>query len=146
MKHKIIFSLCMVLIASVLSTCDRKPKLSRDEIPSIKTSIYALEQVLKARNTAYLDSILSSEARQIGTTPETVLDFIYGNGPEEFTGFTGKQIMFRGDAARVDCNINGLDSTLRPVTITLRREEGVWLVKRIEKRTEQALPDKGDSL
>ena len=146
MKHKITFSLCMVLIAFVLSACDRGPKLSRDEIPSIKTSIYALEQVLKAKNTVYLDSILSSEARQVGTSPETMLDFIYGSGPEEFTGFTSKQIIFRGDAARVDCNINGPDSTLRPVTITLRREEGVWLVKRIENRIAQAFPDKGDSL
>lgn len=146
MKRKITISVCMALIAFVLSACDRGPKLSREEIPSIKVSIYALEQVLKAKNTIYLDSLLSSDASQIGTSPETILNFIYGKGPEEFTGFTGKQIIFRGDAARVDCNINGPDSTLRPVTITLRREEGVWLVKRIENRTGQAFPEKGDSL
>jgi hypothetical protein len=144
MRFFVIISISL-LVALAATGCEFKKNISRDEIPIIKETIYAFEQVIKARNTVYLDSIFSSEARQLGMSPEFVLDFVYSDGLEEFAGFTNKQILFRGDAARVDGMIAGPDGPTKAVTITLRKENDVWLVKKIEARIDEPLKQDGDS-
>ncbi len=119
--------------------CEFKKNISREEIPIIKESIAAFESVLRARSTVYLDSILSSDAAEQGTTSQSILDFVYSDGLTEFTGFTQKQILFRGDDARVDCKITAPDGSTRDVTITLRKENEVWLIKKIEPHTVDAI-------
>jgi hypothetical protein len=137
----------IIIILSVLAVlfgCEFKKNISREEIPIIKESISAFEVVIRARNTVYLDSILSSEARDAGMTPESILEFVYGDGLNEFVGFTHKQIFFRGNAARVDCKITGSGGPTKDVTITLRKESDVWLIKKIESRIDDPLAE--DSL
>ena len=144
---KTAYKLVIVLLAvSALFGCERKKKLSREEIPAIKETIVAFEQVIKARNTVYFDSIISGEAAKVGTTPESVFNFIYSDGLDEFVGFTRKQIIFRGDSARCDCFIHGPDGPIRPVTITLRKEDDIWLIKKIEPRIDDALKIERDSI
>jgi hypothetical protein len=135
----------IILAVSALFGCERRKKLSREEIPAIKETIVAFEQVIKARNTFYFDSVISDDAVKVGTTPESVFDFIYSDGLDEFVGFTQKQIIFRGDAARCDCFIHGPDGPTRPVTITLRKEDDIWLIKKIEPRVNDALKIERDS-
>jgi hypothetical protein len=136
-KSICIFLLCAVAVFA--AGCESKKDISREEIPIIKESIVAFEKALKLRDPILLDSLLSSEARQVGTAATTVLDFVYGDGRTEFTGFTNKQIFFRGDAARCDCTINGGGIPAKDVTITLKKENNVWLIKRIEPRLDSPL-------
>lgn len=126
--------------------CERKLKLSPEEIPYIKQSLVALEKVVKLHNDVYLDSLLSSDASQAGTTSKALLRFIYADSLGEFVGFTDKEIVFRDDVARVDCNIAGTTGYSRPVTITLRKERGAWMIKRLEPRRGKLFPDEPDSV
>lgn len=139
-----------VFLASFLllvsAGCERKRQVSEEEIPYIKNSIVALENVIKAHNAILLDSILSSDAAAAGTTPEGLLKFVYTDSLRQFVGFTDKEIVFRGDAARVDCYLTGADGYRRPVTITLRKEGGVWLIKKLESRRGKLFPDEPDSV
>lgn len=126
-------------------SCTKEQKLSREEIPLIKQSLIALEHAIAAKNTIYIDSLLSSDASEAGTSPQAVLDLIYSAGLREFTGFTQKEIVFRGDAARVDCFAIGEGGSPQPVTITMRKENGLWLLKRIEPRQGVMFKDEGDT-
>ena len=89
----------------------------------------------------YLDSILSGDAAEAGTTPESVMEFVYGDGLTEFVGFTHKQIYFRGNSARIDGKITGPDGPTKDVTITMRKHGEVWLLKKIEPKVEDAVKD-----
>lgn len=131
--------------ALFVGSCEFKKNISREEIPIIKQSIAAFENVIAARDTVHLDSLLSTEAAELGMTPAAILDFIYADSLGEFVGFTGKQIFFRGDAARVDCAITGSDGPGREITITLRKEAEVWLIKKIEDRRDNPLEMEGDT-
>lgn len=130
-------SLVLVLL---LFGCRQKPELSPDEIPAIKETIKALEQVIRARNAQFVDSLISSDAAASGTTAQSLFAFVYSDGLEEFVGFTEKNIVFRGDAARIDCMISSPSGPIRAVTITLHKEDGLWLFKRIERRIDDRRP------
>ena len=119
--------------------CDRKPQMSPDEIPAIKATLKAVEQVVRTRRTTYLDSLFSSDAASAGSSAQKVMAFVYSAGVDSFIGFTDKQIAFRGTSARIDCQITGASGVQRPVTITMRKEDGVWLLKKIEPRVDNAL-------
>lgn len=133
---------CLLLISIVGCQNDI---VTRDEIPLIKDSMMALENVVKARNTIYLDSILCSEASSVGTSPETILSFIYDDSISEFTGFTGRQIFYRNDAARVDCTVSSPDGPKKEITITFKKENDIWLLKKIESRVDNPAPPIKDS-
>ena len=76
----------------------------------------------------------------------SLFGFVYGDSLKEFVGFTHKQIVYRYDVARVDCNMLGADGYSRPVTITLRKEKGEWLFKKIEPSTGAPFRDEADSV
>jgi hypothetical protein len=145
MKYSAVVLLAVVLLAT-LPGCERKRQVASEEIPYIKNSLIVLEKVIKAHNGIVLDSILSSDAAAAGTTPEGLLAFVYTDSLREFVGFTDKEIIFRGDAARVDCDIAGADGYRKPVTITLRKEDKVWLIKKLEPRIGKLFPDEPDSV
>ncbi|MFH1700666.1 MAG: hypothetical protein ABIE07_08785 [Candidatus Zixiibacteriota bacterium] len=120
--------------------------VNRDEIPLIKDTVSAIETVIKARNTIYLDSLLCSEASSAGTTPESILSFIYDDNLSEFTGFKGRQIFYRNEAARVDCSVGGPNGPIKEITITLKKENEVWLLKKIEPRIDDSAPPIKDTI
>jgi hypothetical protein len=134
------------LVGVLIFGCEGRKVLSRDEIPFIKESLRALETVIKLRDAAHLDSILSSDAGEAGTTAQGVLQFVYADSLQEFVGFTHKQIFFRGDVARVDCDVSGPNGPARPVTVTLRKEDDEWLIKKVEPRVDEPLKDSVDSI
>jgi len=129
----------LILAAALLMAlvgCERRAKLSPEEIPAIKETVIALEKIIKWRETGLFDSVaVASPAKNAGE----VFDFIYRDSLTEFLGFTQKQIIFRNDRARCDCYIHGSEGPDRPVTITLRKENDIWLFKNIEDRTDEIL-------
>jgi hypothetical protein len=145
MKQAITTIVALVILVN-LAGCERKRQVASEEIPFIKNSLVVLEKVIKAHNGIVLDSILSSDAKDAGTTPEGILAFVYTDSLREFVGFTDKEIVFRGEAARVDCNIAGADGYRKPITITLRKEQKVWLIKKLEPRVGKMFPEEPDSV
>jgi hypothetical protein len=145
MKGLIPISILMAVVVMASAGCEFKKNISRKEIPIIKKSIVEMEAAIRADNDTGLDSLLSIEAADSGTTARSILDFVYHAGPNdtltEFVGFTGKQIFFRGDAARVDASISGPDGPVADVTITLKKENDVWRVKQIAPRVDQPLEE-----
>jgi hypothetical protein len=123
----------------VTAGCGQKQQMSPDEIPAIKATLKAVEQVVRTRRTTYLDSLFSSDAASVGSSAQKIMAFVYSAGVDSFIGFTDKQIAFRGDAARIDCQITGVSGVKRPVTITMRKEDGVWLLKKIEPRVDNGM-------
>lgn len=134
-----------LLIVTVMIGCEFKKNTSREEIPIIKESLGAFEAAIKARDALYIDSLLSSEAAEVGTTSASILDFVYADSLTAFAGFTQKQILFRGDAARVDCTVAGPDGPVREVTITLRKERNIWRIKKLEPRLDDPLKEDQDT-
>ena len=135
----------LVLIVAVIFGCEFKKNTSREEIPIIKQSLGAFEAAIKARDAVYIDSLLSSEAAEAGTTSASILAFVYADSLTAFAGFTEKQIFFRGEAARVDCAITGPEGSVREVTITLRKESKIWRIKKIEPRLDDPLKEDQDT-
>jgi hypothetical protein len=140
-----------IFIAAVIvvaAGCEFKKNISRDEIPLIKKSIGEMEAAVRSDDAAGLDSLLSGEAAKSGTSARSILDFVYHAGPDDtlpqFVGFTDKQIFFRGDAARVDASITDSAGPVSDVTITLKKEDDVWRIKKIGPRIDQPLKE-GDS-
>lgn len=138
----------LAAIVAAVAGCEFKKNISRDEIPIIKKSIGEMETAIRADDAAGLDSLLSGEAAQTGTSAQSILDFVYHAGPNDtltdFVGFTGKQIFFRGDAARVDASIADSTGPVADVTITLKKGGDVWRVKEIGPRIDEPL-EEGDS-
>ena len=129
----------IVLVAIALVGCEKQKQLSREELPLIKETIFAFEQVIRMRSEIYIDSVISSDADRSVLTADSLFDFIYGDDLREFAGFTGKRIIYRGNAARADCFIAGPDGPTRPVTITLHKEDDIWLIKKIEPGLEEPI-------
>ncbi len=138
-RYSAIITLLMAI--SVVAGCEFKKNVSHDEIPIIKKSIVAFEGALKTHDKAYLDSLLSSDAAEQGTTSASIMNFVFSDGLTQFVGFTHKQIFFRGDAARVDCEITGPDGPVQAVTITLHKEGDIWLIKKIGPKVNDAIED-----
>ncbi|MEZ5358893.1 MAG: hypothetical protein R3F48_08680 [Candidatus Zixiibacteriota bacterium] len=139
MKVKSLF--LVVLFLTALIGCEAETNIPRDEIPLIKESVTALENVIKRGDDIYFDSLASSEVAKSANDVAKIHDFIFSDGPGEFSGFTEKQIVYREDIARVDCKINSPDGPGRAVTITFKKEGPVWLFKNIEAgQDEKAIP------
>ncbi len=138
--RKYLIVLMSVIIICGLIGCESDTNIPRDEIPLIKESITALEKVIKLENVAYFDSLSSSEISADRDNLEKLKAFVFSDGITEFSGFTGKQIVYRDNAARIDCQIMGGDSASKPVTLTFKKEQGNWLFKNIEVGSEKPIP------
>jgi len=135
--------LFIAAIIALATGCEFKQNISSKEIPIIKKAIGEMEVEIRADNSAGLDSMLSSEAAGSGTSARSILDFVYHAGSNDtltnFVGFTGKQIFFRGDAARVDASIADSTGPVTEVTITLKKEGDRWLIKALGPRIDEPL-------
>lgn len=148
MKKFIPIAILIAAVIAVSAGCEFKKNISRDEIPIIKKSVGEMEAAIRSDNAAGLDSLLSGEAAESGTSARSILDFVYHAGPDDtlyqFVGFTDKQIFFRGDAARVDASITDSAGPVSDVTITLKKEGDIWRIKKIGPRVDEPLKQ-GDS-
>ncbi|MCK5126597.1 MAG: hypothetical protein KAR42_10100 [candidate division Zixibacteria bacterium] len=150
--RKIVIIVVTLLLSVMIWGCGEK-HIPSDEIPVIKESIKALENVIIRRDYTLFDSILSPEASGENTTADHVFALIYRDGITSFTGFINKQIIYNNDAARVDCEANVGEGPPQAITITFKKDGDIWLLKKVEARTgEQAIPimpdttQAGDSL
>lgn len=128
-------------MAFVLAGCHSETNISRDEIPLIKESVTALENVIKLNDEALFDSLASPDIAVSADDIKKVHDFIFSDDVADFFGFTDKQIVYRDDIARVDCRIKMAEGPGRSVTLTFKKENDVWMFKNIQPGSgEKAIP------
>ncbi len=118
--------LSVVLLS--LGCSDKPPR--REHIPAIKKQIYAVQEAVKTKDTAALDSLVTSEMVSRGTV-DSLLQFVYGpDGEFPFTRFGDCEIIYTNDKARADCFV--MDSTAqknRPIILTFVYKDKTWLLK-----------------
>lgn len=143
---KDIFWILMAGLLVLACGCSRKKELSRNEIPAIKQSIIAFENVIKRNDQSLLDSIISREANKTYMNMDSIEAFIEADTVGPFSGFAPKTIAFRDDAARCDSYIQGENGQGRAVTITLKKDkDDLWLIKNLELRSDDLMPPITDS-
>ena len=132
---KIILVMIILLLTCLIGCKEKTP--SRDYIPEIKSQLFKLQQAVKQKNRAAIDSLLSVDMLKKKLTSDSLLQFVY-NVPErydafEFEQFGGAGIIYSHDIAQINCFI--MDSTHlknRPFVFKMVLDDKVWLFKEFE--------------
>jgi len=107
---------------------------SRDHIPLLKERVYLLQQAVKEKNHAAIDSLLSPKILSYKQDSDSLLRFVYGLDDRfAFERFGNCEIVYTSDKARIDCFV--MDSTDRkdhPIVFTFVHKHDLWLLKRFE--------------
>jgi hypothetical protein len=127
----------LVVLASLvlLTTGCSEETPSRDHIPILKEKVYLLQQAVKEKNRAAIDSLLSPKILSYQQSSDSLLSFVYG--PDDrfaFEQFGNCEIAYTSNRARIDCFV--MDSTGRkdrPIVFTFVHKHDLWLLKRFEE-------------
>ncbi|MEW5993804.1 MAG: hypothetical protein AB1744_05335 [Candidatus Zixiibacteriota bacterium] len=128
-----IHSLALFLLSAMVISCSEETP-PREHIPVLKQQVYRLQEAVKARDGAAIDSLLSPEILSVKQSSDSLLRFVYG--PEDdfaFERFGDCEIVYTADMARIDCFV--MDSAARmdrPIVLTFVYKHDLWLLKRFE--------------
>lgn len=127
-KILIIISLIIVLIS-----CAKKTP-SRNHIPDIKERVFLLQEAIKERNRAAIDSLLSTDILDNGQSSDSLISFCFG--PDSDFGFErlgNCVIAYTENNAEARCFV--MDSTGaedRPLRLMWVHQHDMWLLSRFE--------------
>ena len=133
---RIILHVLVVLVSLALlaAGCNEKTP-SRDHIPLLKERVYLLQQAVKGKNHAAIDSLLSPKILSYRQGSDSLLSFVYG--PDDrfaFERFGNCEIIYTSDKARIDCFVmDGTGRKDRPIVFTFVHKHELWLLKRFEE-------------
>ncbi len=132
LKRQII-TLLLGAIAITLPGCDQEPP-SRNQIPILKKRLFRLQEAVKERNRAAIDSLLSLQILEINQSSDSLLRYTYKpDGSFEFSQFAIEGIVYTRDRARIDCWImDAARKKDRPLILTWVFEYDQWLLKKFE--------------
>jgi len=121
----------VLLAAALLGGCRSEKLPSRDEIPLLRQQFFALEQALKQKSAAGIDSLASTDLRAGGRIPDSLLAFVYGPAGEfGFTRFDDYTIFFNNELAIINCDlIDSSGAQRRPARFDFRKQDDRWLLK-----------------
>ena len=138
--RSIVAFLCaaILLVALIGPACDKPEPPTREHFPVIRQQLSSLQEAVRLRDKAAIDSILTPGLRDSDDGAEALLAFVYGEkGSFEFDVFGDYEIVYTNKRARADCYImDGSASHDRPVTFTFELKNDQWLLKRFEVTTE----------
>lgn len=129
------FVLAAALLATLASCGGEEEPPSRDVFPVIKDRLFTLQEAVRQRNLATIDSLLSSDAAEKGMDADSLLEFVYGADDSfPFERFGDYDIVHTDRIAQVICYI--MDSTAdstRPMRFLFApRGDGNWLIRSFE--------------
>ena len=111
---------------------------SRDQIPHINSQVARIEQGIREKNPALIDSLLSVDILDKHLSSDSLLRYIYGpSGDLPFDRLADCRTFYNRDFAVVDCYIQSLhDSTqasCRPLRLVLEPvDDTLWLLTSFE--------------
>lgn len=132
---RLLFHILTAAVALVLlaASCGEETP-SRDHIPVLKKRVHLLQQAVKGKKRAAIDSLMAPEILSYKQDSDSLLRFVYGpNGQFAFERFGNYEIVYTSDKARIDCFV--MDSTAqrdRPIILTFVYKHDVWLLKRFQ--------------
>ncbi len=135
--HRIIFAGVFGLLVLVSMSC-RQTSPPRDQIPALRERLAKVQEVIKGRNPAQVDSLFSSQIRREAGIMDSLYLFVYGADLRfPFYRFADYQIVYNQEKARIDCLLSdSLGEQTRPVTLTFVLEGKRWQLKRWEPRAD----------
>jgi len=126
------FLIGIVLLILAVSCSHKNPP--RDEIPKIKNILAKLEQTIKEKNAAAIDSLIIADSYSKGYSSQTIISRVYPS-PEDtnFFSFGKREFFYTENKAVVNCSIlrNSADSG-RPAEITLTKIADRWLIEKFD--------------
>jgi len=125
-------SVSVLVVALLLTGCGGERTPNRNQIPYLKTALFDLQEVVKSRRAASIDSMLTGELKQLGS--DSLLGFVYGSDAAfAFEQFGGNVIAYTDENARIDCFImDSLQGEDRPISFSLTFDNDHWLFTKIE--------------
>ena len=114
-----------------LSGCGEEGPPSRDQIPVLRRDLFALEEGIRHRNRAEIDSLLSVKILDAGQGSDSLLAFVYGpDNAFPFFRLGNYDIFYTEQMALINCFImDSSENDDRPVKLTYSREDTLWLLK-----------------
>ncbi len=123
----------LVVTALLAAGCSEETP-SRDHIPLLKERVYLLQQAIKEKNLAAIDSLMSPKILSYQQGSDSLLRFVYW--PDDrfaFERFGNCEIAYTSDKARIDCFVmDSTDRKDRPIVFTFVHKHDLWLLKRFE--------------
>ena len=120
----------IVVTAFVLGGCGGQDLPSRDQIPVLRQRVYALEEGIRTRSRAGIDSLLSTDVLDVKESSDSLLKFVYGSDDRfPFKKLGDYTIFFSKEVGVVDCFI--MDSTEnhdRPLRLKYKLDGKLWLL------------------
>lgn len=129
------FIACLALVS-----CSEKTP-NRDHIPVLRQKLFELQEAVKEKNRAAIDSLLSVSILDNQQNSESLLELCYNDGGNYFffERFGDYEIFYTNQRARIDCYVMDSTNSLdRPITLTFIHEHDLWLLKKYEV-TEKAI-------
>ncbi len=118
------------VVALVTWGCSGDDLPSRNQIPVIRQRVFALEEGIRARNRAGIDSLLSVDILDAKENTDSLLRFVYGSDDRfPFKKLGDYTIFFSKEIGVVDCFI--MDSTQnhdRPLRLKYKLSHKLWLL------------------
>jgi len=120
-------------LLSVLISCSQKTP-SRNHIPDIKERVFLLQEAIKDRNQAAIDSLLSTDILDNGQSSDSLISYCFGpDGDFGFERLGNCVIAYTNDNAEARCFV--MDSTGaedRPLRLMWKHQHDMWLLSRFE--------------
>lgn len=101
----------------------------RNHGPVIKEKLYSLQEAVKEKNLASIDSLLSPKILDNNESSDSLINFIYGpNDDFAFSQFGSAEVIYTNDNGIINCFImDSTKSTDRPFVLELSFEHDMWL-------------------
>lgn len=135
--------LLLTAVLFIVVGCDEEPSTPpRDQIPVLKEAVYNLQERVKERNRAAIDSLLSAKILDNKQSTDSLLSYVYGpHGDYAFTQFGRCEIFYTKDNAEARCYIMDTSRTSnRPIRFSFILQDSTWLLESFGPWEEEPLP------
>ena len=136
MRRTLFVTLAAALMLGAAGCKQKNPP--RDQIPVLRERLAKVQETIKLRDVAQVDSLLSDQLRGDAHRIDSLYRFVYGaDGSFPFYRFTNYEIVYNHDKARIDCELaDSVGEKTLPVTLTFIYERSQWRLKRWEPRAD----------
>ncbi len=130
MKQLMIVTVALAAGLALWAGCDKQMSPPRDQIPMIKKAVFALQERVKTRDRAAIDSLLSAKILDNKQSSDSLLGFVYGpSGDFAFEQFGSCDIAYTREIAEASCFVmdsaHGKD---RPIRLSFIKDDTLWLL------------------
>jgi hypothetical protein len=124
----------LLALSAGLGGCGEEGPPSRDQIPVLRRDLFALEEGIRNRNRAQIDSLLSVKILDAGQDSDSLLAFVYGpDNAFPFHRLGNYDIFYTEQMALINCYImDAAENNDRPLKLTYSHEDTLWLLKQFE--------------